>query len=58
MSYRQTYVVEYATENDAPGVSANMECMGGKLVVVQFGDMSEDVRRLEAKIESLLEELA
>lgn len=45
MSYRQTYVVEYETENDAPRVSANMECMGGKLVVVQFGDMNEDVRK-------------
>ena len=45
MSYRQTYVVEYATENDAPRVSANMECMGGRLAIVQFGDMNEDVRK-------------
>ena len=35
---RVTYVAEYANELDAPGVSANMGCMGGKLVAVQFSD--------------------
>lgn len=35
---RVTYVAEYATEFEAPGISANMDCMGGKLVAVQFSD--------------------
>ena len=35
---RVTYVAEYANELDAPGVSANMGCMGGELVAVQFSD--------------------
>ena len=47
MTYRQTYIAEYATESDAPRISANMECMGGKLVIVQFGDMNEDLSKFQ-----------
>ena len=38
MSYRQTFVIEYASVDHAPCVTANMGLLGGKLVAVQFND--------------------
>ena len=55
MSYRQTFVVEYATEMDAPGVSGKTECMGGKLVAVQFSDALSDLSRIRDAAQDLVD---
>lgn len=57
MTYRQTYIAEYATESDAPEISANMEFMGGKLVIVQFGDMNEDLSNLQELRDAIVDSM-
>jgi hypothetical protein len=42
MTYRQTFVVEYAHSSHAPRVGADLEILGGKLYAVQFADAMEE----------------
>jgi len=38
MSYRQTWVIEYADESAVPSATAGMQALGGVVVAVQFSD--------------------
>lgn len=42
MSYRQTFVIEYASPDQAPSVGAGMQMLGGNLIAVQFDDALEE----------------
>lgn len=42
MTYRQTFVVEYADSSQAPRVGADLAILGGKLYAVQFADAMEE----------------
>jgi len=55
MTYRQTYVAEYPSASDAPGVTPKTECMGGRLVSVQFSDALEELSRICAAAEALID---
>lgn len=53
--YRQTFVAEYQRMEDAPGVRANMDCMGGRLVSVLFGDGLAEGSRVRDALQRLVD---
>ena len=53
--YRQTFVAEYQQMEDAPGVRPNMDCMGGRLVSVMFGDGLAEGSRLREALQRLID---
>jgi hypothetical protein len=57
MTYRQTFVIEYAEPSQAPAVGAGMTMLGGDLVAVQFNDALAEVETLQAEVEHLRSEL-
>jgi hypothetical protein len=58
MTYRQTFVVEYEKDTDAPGVNSKTECMGGKLVAVQFSDALAEGTDIRNALQDLIDEEA
>jgi hypothetical protein len=56
MTYRQTFVVEYEKDTDAPGVNGKTECMGGKLVAVQFSDALEELSQIREAAQEVLDD--
>ena len=53
MSQRVTYVAAYSDTTTAPGVTPHMECMGGKLLAVQFNDALEELTNLREAVQAL-----
>lgn len=55
MTCRQTYVAEYPSASEAPGVTPKTECMGGRLVSVQFSDALEELSRIREAAQALVD---
>ena len=53
--YRQTFVAEYRSMNDAQGVRPNMDCMGGRLVSVAFYDGLAEGSRVRDALQRLVD---
>ena len=48
---RLTVVIEYDNEVEQPTFYADMECLGGKVVAVQFNDALAEIEKAEEKVD-------